>query len=71
MGKNGTDGIYDKEPNKNEDAKFISAITYDEIFSEEIKVADLTSITMCKENDIEPIIFDFVKKGSILNALNN
>ena len=32
MGKNGTDGIYDKDPNKNKDAKFISSITYDEIF---------------------------------------
>lgn len=71
MGKNGTDGIYDKDPNKNKDAKFISSITYDEIFSKELKVADLTFITMCKENDIETIIFDIDKKESILNALNN
>ena len=40
-------------------------------FSKELKVADLTFITMCKENDIETIMFDIDKEESILNALNN
>ena len=71
VGENGTDGIYDEDPDKNKDAEFISSITYDEVFSKELEVADLTFITMCRENDIQTIIFDIDKKESILNALNN
>ena len=71
MGENGTGGIYDKDPNNNKDAKFISSIPYDEIFSKELKRADLPFLTMCKKNYIEKIIFDNDKKKSILKALNN
>ncbi len=70
MGKNGTNGLYDKDPNKNKDAKFISSTTYDEIINKKLRVADLTFITMCQENNLETLIFDIDEKNSLINVLN-
>lgn len=70
MGKNNVNGLYDKDPNKFDDANFIKEITFNEVIQRKLEVADSTSITMCEENNINIIIFDIEKKDSILNALN-
>ncbi|MGL4647519.1 MAG: UMP kinase [Mycoplasmoidaceae bacterium] len=70
MGKNGTNGLYDKDPNLYDDAKFISAITYDEVINKKLRVADLTSITMANDNNIEIYIFDIEAKNSLINVLD-
>ncbi len=69
MGKNNVNGLYDKDPNKFDDANFIKEITFDEVIKQKFKVADSTSMTMCEENNINIIIFDIEKENSILNAL--
>ncbi len=70
MGKNNIDGLYDKDPNKYNDAQFIEAITFEEVINRKLMVADLTCMTMCMENNIEILIFDIEKNNSIANALN-
>ena len=69
MGKNNIDGLYDKDPNKYSDAQFIESISFNEVISRKLAVADLTCMTMCQENNIDILIFDIEKPNSIPNVL--
>lgn len=71
MGKNGVDGIYDSDPSKNKKAIFFNELTYDEIIERNLKVMDLTAITLCKENKIKLLVFNANEKDAFLNALEN
>ena len=55
MAKNGTEGVYDKDPNKFDDAVMYDTLTYKEILEKELKVMDLTAATMAEENKLETI----------------
>lgn len=57
MGKNGVDGLYDKDPIQNPDAKFIPEITFDEILKNKLQIMDLTAVELIKDKDIEIRIF--------------
>ena len=57
MGKNGVEGIYDKDPTKYADAKFIKEITYDEILEKKLQIMDLTAVELIKEQDIQIRVF--------------
>ena len=46
------DGVYDKDPNKYDDAKKLSKLSYDEALADNIKVMDDTSIALAKENHL-------------------
>lgn len=56
-GKNGVDGIYDKDPNKFNDAKFIKDITYSECKKKMLKVIDMEAIDLLIDKKIETRIF--------------
>ena len=57
MGKNGVDGIFDKDPTKFEDAKFIPFITYDEILKMKLQIMDLSAVELIKDKDVVIRIF--------------
>lgn len=46
MIKNGINGIYTSDPNKNKNAKLIKKISYQEVFDKKLKVMDLTALTL-------------------------
>lgn len=71
MAKNGTDGVYDDDPRTNPTAKRYDVISYDEIITKHLNVMDLTSTTLCRENDIKVVIFDMNVKGNISKVINN
>lgn len=71
MAKNGVDGVYSDDPRINPDAKKYDKITYDDIIVKNLKVMDLTSCSLCKQNNIPIVVFDFAQKDSIVNILNN
>lgn len=71
MGKNGIDGIYDSDPTQNKDAMFFEELIYDEVINNNLKVMDLTAITLCKENKIKLLVFNANEKNSFLMALEN
>ena len=71
MAKNGVDGVYSDDPRINPDAKKYDKITYDDIIMKNLKVMDLTSCSLCKQNNIPIVVFDFAQKDSIVNILNN
>ena len=71
MAKNGVDGVYDNDPRINPDAKKFEKIKYDDIIVNNLKVMDLTSCSLCKQNNIPIYVFDFAQKDSIVKILNN
>ena len=65
MAKNGTDGVYDKDPRKHTDAKRYLAVTFQEAVEQQLKVMDSTALTMCRDNDLGIIVFDMGTRGNI------
>ena len=71
MAKNGVDGVYSDDPKTNPNAKKYDKITYDDIILNGLKVMDLASCALCKQNKIPIKVFDFNLKDSIVKILNN
>jgi uridylate kinase len=65
------DGVYDKDPEKFDDAQKLTEITYDQALSDHIKVMDDTSIALAKDNKLPIIVCDMFKKGNLLEILHN
>ena len=64
------DGIYTADPEKDPTATKFEHITYDEAYSKNLKVMDLTAFTLCKENNMPMYVFDMNTKGNLLKVLN-
>lgn len=69
MAKNGVDGIYSADPKIDPNAHKIEKITYDEIIYQGLKVMDLSACSLCKENHMPIVVFDFALKDSIVKVL--
>ena len=63
-------GIYDKDPVNNKNAKIYKKISYSDVINKDLKVMDTTSISLAKESKIPILITNIFKKKSIINALN-
>lgn len=63
------DGIYTADPEKDPTAKKFDKITFDEIYTKNLRVMDLTATTMCKENNMPIIVFDMDTYGNLLKVL--
>ena len=63
------DGIYDKDPIKNNDAKKISEISYSEYLNKDIKVMDATAISLAKDSSLPIIIFSILKSSNIIDLI--
>ena len=58
-------GIYDKDPEKYNKAKKYSKITFDKVLKNNLRVMDLTAITLCKENNLPIQVFDIKIPGAL------
>ena len=63
------DGIYDKDPIKNTNAKKISEISYSDYLNKEIKVMDATAISLAKDRSLPIIIFSILKSSNIIDIV--
>ena len=70
MAKIGVDGIYNDDPRVNPEAKKYDKITYDDIIVNGLKVMDLASCALCKQNSIPIVVFDFNLENSLLKIEN-
>tara|TARA_B100000809_G_scaffold60011_1_gene56565 strand:- start:1294 stop:2010 length:717 start_codon:yes stop_codon:yes gene_type:complete len=64
------DGVYDKDPVVNSDAKRYKSISFNEVLSKNLRVMDLTAITLCKENALPIRVFNINNKGDLKRLLN-
>src|SRR5665213_660162 len=59
------DGIYDSDPNTNPKAKRYDQITYLEALGKRLKVMDSTAFSLCMDNKMPIIVFDFFKEHNL------
>jgi uridylate kinase len=68
MGKNGVDGVYDKDPRLFDDAVKFETIPYADAINRQLKVMDLTAFTFCMENKMPIVVFDIRQPGNLAKA---
>ena len=59
------DGVYDKDPMKFKDAEKFKKVTYSEVLNKNLRVMDLTAITLCKENNLPIQVFNINNSGDL------
>lgn len=67
MAKN-VDGLYDSDPKKNPHAKKFDSISYMDVINKDLHLMDITSITMCMENNIPIIAFGLNTEQGLVRA---
>ena len=65
------DGIYSEDPVANPDAIKYPKITFKEVIDKELKVMDMTAVTLCKENKLPIIVFNINEDENIVNLIDN
>ena len=63
------DGIYDKDPIINSDAKHYKEISYIEVLNNNLRVMDSTAISLAKESKIPIVVTNLNTKHSMINAI--
>lgn len=66
-----TDGIYDKDPNKHQDAQHYPKISFDEAIEKNLKVMDQTAFSLAKEHRVPIKIFSIKENNCFELAFNN
>jgi uridylate kinase len=70
LAKSGVDGVYSADPRKDKNATKYEAISYDEVLSKSLAVADAAAFALCRENKLPIVIFDLKNKGNIKRAVS-
>ncbi|MBQ0115376.1 MAG: UMP kinase [Bacteroidales bacterium] len=63
------DGIYTADPEKDPTATKFDRITYDEVYSRNLKVMDMTATIMCKENNLPIHVFNMDVVGNLRKVI--
>ena len=63
------DGVYDKDPEKHKDAKKYEKLTYQKVIQDNLRVMDMTAITLCSENNIPINVFNIKNSGDLLDII--
>ncbi len=63
------DGVFDSDPEKNPDALKFDNITYIDVLKKNLRVMDLTAISLCQENNLPIIVFNMDQPGNLLSLL--
>lgn len=69
LAKSGVDGIYSADPKKDPNATKFDQITYGEVLSKSLAVADAAAFSLCRENNLPIIVFDLMTNGNIGRAV--
>ena len=59
------DGVYDKDPVKNNDAIKFDNLSYSKVIQDDLRVMDMTAITLCQENNIPIKVFNIKSPGHL------
>ena len=68
-GKNGVDGVYTADPNKDKNAKFIKNISYSDVLKNNLKVMDKEAIELLKESDIATRVFSMEDMDNFIKVI--
>ena len=62
------DGVYSDDPRTNPDAELFHEINPQEVLERNLKVADATAFSLCKDNDMPILVFNLLEQGNIARA---
>jgi uridylate kinase len=63
------DGIYSADPKKDKNAKLYREISYEQVHRDQLRVMDLTAITLCMERQIPLVVFNMKTPGNIARVV--
>ena len=63
------DGVFDSDPEKNPEATQFEAISYIDVLKKNLRVMDLTAISLCQENSLPIIVFNMDKEDNLLKLV--
>jgi uridylate kinase len=63
------DGVYDKDPVHNQDARKYDHISYTDVLTRDLKVMDATAISLCRDNQLRIVVFDMQRDGNIKRVI--
>lgn len=64
------DGVYDCDPEKFKKAKMFKKLTYTQVLEKDLRVMDLTAITLCQENKLPIKVFNMNKKNNLIKLVS-
>jgi uridylate kinase len=64
------DGVYDSDPKTNPEAVRFDTLDYDEVLARDLKFADATAISLCRDNALPIVVFDLLQDGNIARAVH-
>lgn len=64
------DGIYDSDPEKNDNAIKFNNLSFTEVIEKNLKVMDMTAFTLSQENNLPIIVFDMNKEDNLLKIVS-
>jgi uridylate kinase len=63
------DGVYDRDPNTDPNAKRYERITFNEALTKRLQIMDSTAFSLCMDNKIPIVVFDMYKPGILREAV--
>ncbi len=69
MAKKGVSGVYDKDPRKYPDAVMFTHLDHMDILNRDLRVMDATAAALCKDNNMDIVVFDVTRPGNIIRAV--
>jgi uridylate kinase len=63
------DGVFDSDPEKNPGAALFQEISYTDVMQKNLRVMDLTAISLCKENNLPILVFNMDKPDNLLKVV--
>lgn len=63
------DGVYDSDPEKNPAAFKFDKISYLDILKKNLKIMDLTAVSLCQENNLPMVVFNMDKPDNLLKLI--
>jgi len=62
------DGVYDRDPKRSKSAKRFSSLTLQDAIQRNLGVMDQAALSLCRDQKLPILVFDFGKKGNLLRA---
>jgi uridylate kinase len=69
LAKSGVDGVYTADPKKDPTATKYDSVSFDDVLSKSLAVADAAAFSLCRENNLPIIVFDLKNGGNIGRAV--
>ncbi|MBC8523545.1 UMP kinase [PVC group bacterium] len=63
------DGVYDSDPDSNDNATRFDHLTFSDAINRKIGVMDLTALSMCMEHNLPVVVFNFKNHGNICRVI--